>query len=101
MIGSGALRLIIFGLPNIDTPSAVQLNTYYRNSALASNAYYQIVAYQEDVSTDLASIKQVTALGVDALQLRSTASGSTRNWASKEAGFNPNSISKIEVFNAE
>ena len=47
------------------------------------------------------SLKQVTALGIDALQLRSTASGSTRNWASKETGFNPNDIDKIEVFNAE
>ena len=50
---------------------------------------------------DNVSLKKYTALGTDALQLRSTASGSTRNWASKETGFNPNSISKIEVFNAE
>ena len=46
------------------------------------------------------SAKQVTALGTDALQLRNqlAESGSSRNWTSIESGFDPNTISKIEVF---
>ena len=47
------------------------------------------------------SLAEVTALGTDALQLRNAATGSTRNWTSIESGFDPNTISKIEVFNAE
>ena len=48
----------------------------------------------------LISTKKYTALGTDALQLRDQAaeSGSSRNWTSIESGFNPNAISKIEVF---
>jgi len=45
------------------------------------------------------SFKEVTALGTTALTLRSTADGSTRNLASKDASFNPNDIAKVEVFN--
>ena len=44
------------------------------------------------------SVLKLTALGTDALQLRSAATGSTRNWTSIESGFDPNTISKIEVF---
>ena len=40
-------------------------------------------------------------LGTDALQLRNALTGSTRNWTSIESGFNPNKISKIEVFSGE
>jgi len=49
------------------------------------------------------SVKQVSALGTDALQLRNqlASGGSSRNWASIELGFNPDKISKIEVFSGE
>ena len=53
------------------------------------------------IYVDFISVKETSALGTDALQLRSTVDGSTRNWASIESGFDPNKISRIEVFNAE
>jgi hypothetical protein len=55
----------------------------------------------ENISLSLVwSCKQVTALGTDALQLRNqlAESGSSRNWTSIESGFDPNAISRIEVF---
>ena len=41
------------------------------------------------------SCKQVTALGITALQLRST--GTTRNWLRIDAGFNPNAVRLIKI----
>ena len=43
------------------------------------------------------SVKQVTALGTDALQLRNASTGTTRNFTSIDAGFDPNAIRLIKV----
>lgn len=61
---------------------------------------YRTSGGRTNFATANLTLKKYTALGTDALQLRAAATGSTRNWTSIESGFNPNTISKIEVFNA-
>ena len=69
-------------------------NTFFLRGSAASPAIWSI---------DNIVLRQYTALGTDALQLRNQleSSGSSRNWASIESGFDPSKISKIEVFPSE
>lgn len=58
---------------------------------------YGIGVGQTDITTLTAY--NYLAIGTTALQLRNAATGSTRNWALIESGFNWNTIAKVEVFN--
>jgi hypothetical protein len=86
--------------PTVDAWEKLELNYYTGETVfklildMASADYLNGDAiYWDDIS-----ILRVDSLGTTALQLRNARTGSTRNLASKDAGFDPNDIAKIEVF---
>jgi len=78
--------------------------SFYLTAGLSSNVAFE-VKFDIDTNGNTCLLKgisvyPVTALGTDALQLRSTSDGSTRNLTGSDASFDPNDISKVEVFDA-
>jgi hypothetical protein len=72
----------------------VTINEIHTQLRANSNSYNDgDVQYWDDIS-----ILRVDSLGTTALQLRNARTGSTRNLASKDAGFDPNDVSKVEVY---
>ena len=105
-INSGAADVLLITASSIGNPvttiksSLSGSETFYRTW---TSSDYGLIFRNLSGTIDfslLISAKQVTALGVDSLQLRdqTAESGSSRNWTSIESGFDPNTISKIEVF---
>ena len=104
---AGQVGMVAFGSlvspPTYTYRNANGTYTQYRTETAEDGTSYHI--YIRSIGTPTlkvrnVTVKQVTALGTDALQLRDQAaeSGSSRNWTSIESGFDPNTISKIEVF---